>query len=1043
MNADLEALKKRRQRWVDANRENQFEAGILRLLTQLYPDNAHFIYELLQNAEDAGASRAHFDLSGQSLVFAHNGARLFSARDVESITSIGDSTKLDVPTQIGKFGVGFKAVFAYTQTPEIHSGEFHFKIRDLVVPEEARPINLSSSALKTRFVFPFDHNRKRANQAVTEIQRALQALDDATLLFLTSIHRIDYELPGGRAGSVQRRASETVGAVGELIEVAVRHPKSGNAKSHWLRYQRSVAVTDDAVEKTCTIGVAFALAPTRTKAARGQCELASCAPGCVSIYFPAEKEASGLRFHIHAPFASTVARDSVRDCEGNNQLRDHIAALVADALVDLRDRGLLDVAALDVLPTEDDDLSEFYEPIREAIVEAFGARELVPTKSGHHRRIGELFRGPSDILALLTDDDLAVIIDHKGATPLWCANPPQINQRADKFLEGLGIKEWGWEELGDALGCAPLSIVDDPKRPQRLSRWLQPKPDTWLRRFYSLLHQATAVQDQWIDVAELPFVRVEVADGTALVRPREAFFKPHEDVSRTDVQWVRPEVYTSGRAEAQRSAARNYLERAGVTVFDEGADVSRIAEGYRFGLAPKDEDHLEHIRRFVAFFKANPRSGTVFANKKLLFGSPPSGSGKRSLSLPAKLCLDAPFEETGLASVAGIIAKAVLWTGYEKLGLGKDFLEFAKGIGVQSGFVIKSASTSASAFKTHLRQDWHRHRVRWTETAIDQDWTIDQLGALMDTPTIESSRLIWHALIRADRSVARARFRPNQQYETREADSELVSWLRARAWIPKVDGTFCQPQDVSRTELRPDFPYDSRNGLLDAIGFERATRRATEDYKRRDTAARELGFLDLEAAAEVAEAMGEVGISAKDVAALIREHSAKPVQPSDRVRNLDRRRTGMRERRENAPASESVNRERSIQPDLPEVTVQAKAYLRAKYTNADQQMVCQACQREMPFKVSSGDYYFEAVQFVRRPRQSFFELRLALCPNCSAMYQFARAESDDELREAVLACEIDQGADAFELKVELAGMERKLLFVGTHFLDIQTILAEN
>ena len=31
-------------------------AGIRRIVEDLYPDTAHFIYELLQNAEDTGAS---------------------------------------------------------------------------------------------------------------------------------------------------------------------------------------------------------------------------------------------------------------------------------------------------------------------------------------------------------------------------------------------------------------------------------------------------------------------------------------------------------------------------------------------------------------------------------------------------------------------------------------------------------------------------------------------------------------------------------------------------------------------------------------------------------------------------------------------------------------------------------------------------------------------------------------------------------------------------------------------------------------------------
>ena len=140
----LEELRQKRLKWVEANRENDFEEGIRRLLTDLYPDNAHFIYELLQNAEDAKATEVRFILKEDGIEFEHNGNRLFTLEDVKSITSIGISTKKDDATNIGKFGVGFKAVFSYTNTPEIISGKYHFRIRELVVPDTVGVVSLCS-----------------------------------------------------------------------------------------------------------------------------------------------------------------------------------------------------------------------------------------------------------------------------------------------------------------------------------------------------------------------------------------------------------------------------------------------------------------------------------------------------------------------------------------------------------------------------------------------------------------------------------------------------------------------------------------------------------------------------------------------------------------------------------------------------------------------------------------------------------------------------------------------------------------------------------
>ena len=128
---NMSELEQMRREWVDVTRKNGFREGITDLLAHQYSKKTHFIFELLQNAEDALATEIEFHVESQRLVFSHNGERLFSDENVESITSIGKSTKQADYTQIGKHGIGFKAVFAYTHTPRIHSGDKHFDIEDV------------------------------------------------------------------------------------------------------------------------------------------------------------------------------------------------------------------------------------------------------------------------------------------------------------------------------------------------------------------------------------------------------------------------------------------------------------------------------------------------------------------------------------------------------------------------------------------------------------------------------------------------------------------------------------------------------------------------------------------------------------------------------------------------------------------------------------------------------------------------------------------------------------------------------------------------
>src|SRR5262245_36281142 len=110
----------RRRLFIEGLNANQGEIN-LNIFEDFYPDHAHFVYELLQNAEDAGATSVSFTLTPERFVCEHDGSRVFNEDDVNSITGIHNSTK--ATDRIGKFGVGFKSVFVYTQSPVIRSGE--------------------------------------------------------------------------------------------------------------------------------------------------------------------------------------------------------------------------------------------------------------------------------------------------------------------------------------------------------------------------------------------------------------------------------------------------------------------------------------------------------------------------------------------------------------------------------------------------------------------------------------------------------------------------------------------------------------------------------------------------------------------------------------------------------------------------------------------------------------------------------------------------------------------------------------------------------
>src|SRR3569623_892039 len=89
--AVLSELIGKRRKLIDALDANKGEVN-LDIIEDFYPDRAFFVYELLQNADDAGATHFTFALETDRLVCTHNG-RAFSGADVAAITGIHNSTK--------------------------------------------------------------------------------------------------------------------------------------------------------------------------------------------------------------------------------------------------------------------------------------------------------------------------------------------------------------------------------------------------------------------------------------------------------------------------------------------------------------------------------------------------------------------------------------------------------------------------------------------------------------------------------------------------------------------------------------------------------------------------------------------------------------------------------------------------------------------------------------------------------------------------------------------------------------------------------------
>ena len=325
--------------------------GIRDSVVERYSEQAHFVYELLQNADDVLATSVRFVLREDGFYFIHNGQIPFTvtppnvspAGHINAITSIGASSKKDENYKIGKFGIGFKSVFQYTQTPHIYDSNVAFRIRDLIVPElleeQAHPLRRKGETL---FYFPFNHEKKSAQQAQNEIQNRLQALR-FPLLFLNHLQEITWEA-GETSGFYKKELNQDIGHL-KGLQYLTSTKKVGNQTTTTKFVQLS--------EKEKRTSLPYSIVFKLNEA--GQIEkketfVAHC-------YFPTRVQ-TPFHFLIHAPFLLTDSREGIKlEDKWNKDLIQLLAKLLVENLEELKQANLLTEAFFQILPIDEKSFS--------------------------------------------------------------------------------------------------------------------------------------------------------------------------------------------------------------------------------------------------------------------------------------------------------------------------------------------------------------------------------------------------------------------------------------------------------------------------------------------------------------------------------------------------------------------------------------------------------------------------------------------------------------------------------------------------------------
>jgi hypothetical protein len=486
--------------------------GIQFSATDKYSETAHFIYELLQNADDAKATQVRLSLKSNGLIFAHNGQIHFSLSDpaqeledtknqrlghINAITSIGNSNKYE--TQIGQFGIGFKAVFQYTLTPEIYDPPFYFKIEKFIVPQLLTTDHPARKPGETLFYFPFNHPQVSAEQALHAIFTKLSTLTHP-LLFLTHLTQISWFVNNQKQGCYSKQQQllftkttptklpcqgQKITTHQELNQQIVSH--------HFLTLTRPISPSPQSSHQ---LSIAYLMTPQTDTPWQ---PIQTSYP---AYCFFSTKEMTHLHFFVHAPFLLTENREGLKqDTQWNQTLIQAIAQLTADSLPILKAMGLLTEAFFQLLPISPFEFSDdnLFKPCYESVLTQLQSSQeaLLPTQSGDYTTKKHAYLAENtELMNLLTATQLAQLVNQPKAQWVF----PTVTAHQSKLREyvknNLIVQEITQEKL--------LELITPT--------FIQSQTDDWLIQLYHyLLEKPDCLKHHKAWLTTRPILRL--ADG--------------------------------------------------------------------------------------------------------------------------------------------------------------------------------------------------------------------------------------------------------------------------------------------------------------------------------------------------------------------------------------------------------------------------------------------------------------------------------------------------------------------------------------------------
>ncbi len=1029
-----------------------WDTAVLDLLGQLYSERTHFIFELLQNAEDAGATELTFELFGDRLQVRHDG-RPFTEADVRGVCGIGKSPKFGDLTKIGKFGIGFKSVYAYTKTPHVYSGDENFRIEKYVQPHATVSLGEPSApgdecAPRTVFVFPFNHDDPSAATAVVEISAALADLDPATLLFLRKIKHIYIRGPLAANAALER--VDDPGPTNSSRRVVLKSDY-GRDDEQWLVWSRELPEHPD-----LRVEVAF-----RSITRQGELRLAKAESSPLVVFFPTAKE-TFLGFLIQGPYRTTPARDNVPAHDSWNQgLVHETAALLTDVLRELRDAELLTVEVLQALPV---DAARFqsgtmFRPLFDSVLASVGQGRLIPLAGGGYGSAAELKLARGAGLRDLFPAEL--LSDLYGSSGPVSFATEAITENRTPVL---------WHYLREQL---KVDEVTPEVAVTRVTRdFLAARSDQWMGQFYGFLLQNPTLwraKRSWYEkpgpARAKPIIRLE--DGSHILPFTPAELPAAYLPGRTDTEFP-----TVRRAVVQIPEARRFLE---ALAFTEPDVVTEVLEKVLPRYASQDVQNLDNAQHEADLGHIASALNTVNADRRQHLREKLGGTaflvgenavtGLRQMMTPPALYWRSTDTQTYLHDNPDgwFLADGYkIWSGQ------------LTSLGVREEPAVHAKRADSRGYVTVA--DYYGQHERGLDR-FDPAAHIDDLEFALKNPERARSEYIWNNLLSPNQHLIAGTVESSGRQEfincSREQRSSPIGTLATtEAWLPGQDGAFHRPEELQVDDLPA--VYIRNKALARALGMvqpvvEEASRqlglppevlRGLSEYpdlvielqqklKERVTGTSAGANTDSAMGAHLAEGTEPTPIEEGDYVSALKDAFSRPGKPgrghqestpaAGIVSNPEFRRSRMQETIAEEKANEPLQYERFRQVPRrvwEDKDSSVRQFLLEQYAGR-----CQICSQT--FIKRDNAPYFEGVYLVSRTHARWIDRPgnvICLCATCCAKFQYGTVVADDILSQIRTWRTHREGGSGPRLTLQLCGEEVALKFTEKHLLDLQEII---